>query len=298
MSDVGKIRIEGYTTLDVQGKGLRETISGLINLGVQGVSKEGKLKIDKGNPIATRGVVKNVRRKPEVWIIAPLPELEAIRDKLLNTNIVFKKIFDEEDIPKHIKEVYPIEGCDVNLDDLPKRFEVERETEFQEMVWALQGAGYEFKKLTDAVIAHEEEKDCNRHDRILYSILQEIPQIESWIEDTEKLTSSKEKEWYVGQPPIMCIDNLLKEPPLHTIKTSNNLIGLCWQLRAELHKFRNFVFNKKKKELKESRDRLLGLEKKQGFIVELKQEIPKAFYSTELHVKYTESQNSISLKNI
>lgn len=106
-----------------------------------------------------------------------------------------------------ITEPYEIKDSTIKFKN---KFEVIREDELTEMVWALQNAGH-------AILYQEEFKENERVKRLVSGIEYEMDAIRYVIDNNEKLCRSILKfNIYIMKFKLISTENLLREPPAIT----------------------------------------------------------------------------------
>lgn len=198
-----KIILEGQTAFDVQGVNLRETVERIaINSGINGY----------------------VRNRKGTKLVEVVCKCESEQDVEMFKNAIIRGV-SENPLVKcgNIEIRGPKEYNDpVIKDDEPNGFEIKREDELTEMVWALQNAG-------KALLIQNELRQKQQF-RALDAEMDAFQEVLNKIE--------KKNNIYKEQFALIAIEGFLREPPS---KCDSNLIARLYQLYRYAKTINNMI---------------------------------------------------------
>lgn len=178
---------------------------------IQGVQFREEIK-KKACKLEIKGQVRNLKERPNGFQVEVICETES-----------------EEGATKFFEEIKRIQNPLIKLDKASaemstklfnefKDFNIVREDDLSEMVWALQGAGRVFAN-------QEEERRTVRENQLLESLTYELPTISNcW----EYISTERKKRHF----NLICIEKILSEPPTgkkELVENIRNLYETCKQ---------------------------------------------------------------------
>ncbi len=177
-----KVVITGKTETDVHGVGLREFISKVAN--------SEKVKVD--------GNIRNIKNSNRVEILCKTKDDIVKLVDVIKQTIKDNPIIDSDEInfgePKEVK--------DETIEIVDDKFEVIREDELTEMVWALQTAG-------KAVLSQEKIRSQN----VIRGVLVELENLKNKLNEIDEKKELKGSDLYTIRFNVLSIEEFLREPP-------------------------------------------------------------------------------------